>query len=163
MKSEVSLANTSFGFLKGSSDFLNILLNNINSCVLLLNNRMELYAFNNALKTIFSNKKDEDILYNRCGEVIGCAHHVEEAKDCGTTSQCSTCDLRVSAIESYASNKPIYKEYFTRPFYDANFNKIQKQLQFSTRIFPFKNEKYIILIIDDISKHYKAEESVIPT
>ncbi len=60
---------------------------------------MELQAFNDSLKTIFLNKKDEDVLYKKCGEAIGCAYQVEEATQCGKTSNCCKCDLRLSALE----------------------------------------------------------------
>ena len=75
MSTDLTLTNVSFGFLKGSGDFLNIILNNINSCILLLDKDLKLKAFNDSLKTVFSNKKDEDLLYRRCGEAIGCAYH----------------------------------------------------------------------------------------
>jgi len=146
-----ALTNESFDFLGGSSGFLNIILNNISSCVLLLNNQMELQAYNNALKTIFSNQKDEDLLYRKCGEVIGCSYHIEEAQSCGATSYCKYCDLRLSALESYINNTNIYKQHLVRPFYDYHNNKVEKQLQFSTRNFYFDTEKYIIMIIEDIS------------
>jgi len=146
-----TLTNESFDMLKGSSDFLNIVLNNINSCVLLLNQKMELQAFNNSMKTIFSNKPDEHLLYRRCGEAIGCAYQVEEARNCGDTSRCCSCDLRVSALTSYMENRPVFKNYVERPFYKNSGEKVMKQLQFSTRLFTHANEKYIILIIEDIS------------
>lgn len=60
--SQISNTNTTFDFLKHDSGFLNTILNSLNSCVLLLDKNMELQAFNNSLKTVFSNKKDEDLL-----------------------------------------------------------------------------------------------------
>ena len=78
MGNKVTSTNISFDYLKNSSDFLNIVLNNICSCVLLLNKDMELQAFNDPLKTVFSNKPDEYLLYIKCGEALGCAYTVEE-------------------------------------------------------------------------------------
>jgi nitrogen fixation/metabolism regulation signal transduction histidine kinase len=156
MNSDLSLTNVSFGFLRNSSDFLNIILNNINSCVLLLDKQIRLRAFNDALKTIFSNKKDEDLQYMRCGEAIGCAYQIEEQKDCGKTSKCCDCELRIAAISSYMDNEIIYKDHITRPFFNYSKKKVDKHLQFSTRLFPFENEKYIIMIIEDITKFIEA-------
>jgi sigma-B regulation protein RsbU (phosphoserine phosphatase) len=113
---------------------------------------MRLRSFNDALKTIFTNKKDEDLLYVRCGEAIGCAYQIEEQKDCGNTSHCCDCDLRISALSSYMDNKIIYKNNISRPYFDNNNQKVNKHLQFSTRLFKFNEEKYIILIIEDITK-----------
>jgi sigma-B regulation protein RsbU (phosphoserine phosphatase) len=147
----ISLTNESFDMLKGSSSFLNLVLNNITSCVLLLNQKMELQAFNDATKTIFSNKQDEHLLYKRCGEAIGCAYHIEEAKNCGETSRCCSCELRIAAIKSYMEDCDVYKDFVERPFYKCSGEKVMKQLQFSTRVFRDHNEKYIIMIVDDIS------------
>lgn len=156
MKSEISLTNTSFNYLSNSSEFLNTVLSNISSCVLLLNNSMELQAYNDAMKTIFSNRENEDLLYVRCGEAIGCAYTIEEEKDCGSTTKCDTCELRVAAIESYVSRKNIFKDHIYRPFFDHSGNKIDKHLQFSTRFFHFEKEHYIIMIIDDITKQHPS-------
>ncbi len=80
MSAHYSSENISFDFLKESGEFMDLVLNNITSCVLLLDKKMQLQAFNNALKTIFSNKPNEDLLYVKCGNAIGCAYTVEEQK-----------------------------------------------------------------------------------
>jgi len=157
MKSDLSLTNVSFSFLRNSSDFLTIILNNINSCVLLLDKDVRLQAFNDSLKTIFSNKKDEDLLYKRCGEAIGCAYQIEEQKDCGETSKCCYCELRIAALTSYMNNETIYKDHISKPFINSNNQKVDKHLQFSTRLFHFEKEKYIIMIIEDITKFVEAD------
>jgi len=135
-----------------------MILNNINSCILLLDKEVKLRAFNDSLKTIFSNKKDEDLLYMKCGEAIGCAYQIEEQKNCGETSKCCNCELRISALTSYMNNEIIFKNHITKPFFTNNNQKIDKHLQFSTRLFNFKREKYIIMIIDDISKFFEIEK-----
>lgn len=151
MQSKKTMANHSFEMLTESGEFMNIVLNNITSCVLLLDKDMKLQAFNDALKTIFSNKADEDLMYMLCGEAIGCAYQIEEAKDCGKTSKCCTCELRLAAFDSYLNDTIVYKEHIRRPFFNKNGEREMKDLQFSTRHFNFKKEKYIILIINDIS------------
>lgn len=156
MKSYLAMTNESFSFLKNSSEFLNLILNNINSCVLLLDKQVRLVAFNDVLKTIFSNKKDEDLLYVKCGEAIGCAFQIEEAKDCGTTSKCCDCELRISALTSYVDDVVIYKDNIKKQFFDYQNKKIDKHLQFSTRLFKYHDEKYVILIIEDITKYFEA-------
>lgn len=156
MKSNTSMANESFSFLSQSSDFLNLVLNNIKSCVLLLDKQMKLRAYNDVLKTIFSNKKDEDLLYVKCGEAIGCAYQVEEKNECGLNSACSTCELRISALTSYLNDEAIYNEHTVRPFFSNDGTKVNKHLQFSTRLFQFGTEKYIIMIIEDISGRYES-------
>jgi hypothetical protein len=152
MKSELSITNESFNFLHNTSDFLNIVLNNIGSCILLLDKNVQLVAFNDALKTVFSNKKDENLLYMRCGEAIGCSYQAEEGKNCGDTSKCKTCELRIAALMSYTHNEVIFKDQIIKPFLTYNNKIVEKHLQFSTRVFYFNQEKYIIMIVDDITK-----------
>lgn len=160
MPGEISLSNTTFEYLKGSSAFLNLVLNNITNCVLLLNKNMELRAFNDSLKTIFSNKSNEHLLYKRCGEAIGCAHTVEEEKDCGSTSQCKKCKLRIAAMHSYSTREAVYKERVDREFYTSESKKELRNLRFSTRHFYFEGEYYIIAIIDDITTFIRQEKII---
>jgi sigma-B regulation protein RsbU (phosphoserine phosphatase) len=162
METNLSLTNESFSFLENSSEFLNKILEQIDACVLLLDKNLCLKAFNNAATTIFSNKRDESLLYRKCGEVIGCAYQIEEQKECGQTSHCKNCDLRISALTSYMNDEPIFKEYIARPFYNFNNEKIEKHLQFSTRLFIFNNEKYIIMIVSDISNFVELEKKYHP-
>ena len=152
MSSDVSMNNISFNFLKNSSEFLQVVLANINSCVLLLDRNMKLVAFNDALTTIFSNKKDEDLLYMRCGEAIGCAYQIEEKTECGSTSKCNSCELRISALLSLTNEEVIYKQPFSKPFINYKNEKIDKHLQFSSRLFKYDKDKYVMLIIEDVSE-----------
>jgi len=157
MNANQTMTNETFSFLKNSSEFLNLLLDNINSCVLLLDKDMRLRAFNNALRTIFSNKENEDLIMVKCGEAIGCAYQIEEATDCGNTSQCCNCELREAGLLSYIKNVQIYKEHIIKPFFDKTHKKVDKHLQFSTRLFEFQDEKYIIMLIEDITKFYSIQ------
>ena len=150
MHSTVASTNVSFNFLKGSSDFLNIVLDNINSAVLILNNKMELISFNDAIKTLFPSATNKELKFVRCGEALGCAYHIDEQKDCGNTSRCRDCELRKSAIASYAEDKTTSFKKIERPFYNEDNEKINVKLQYSTRLFPFESEKYIIMVLESL-------------
>lgn len=161
MNHRISMTNVSFAFLKSSSDFLNLVLNNINSCVLLLDKDMRLQAFNDATTAIFLRNKEEDIQYVRCGEAIGCAYQVEEMKDCGQTPHCNRCPLREAALISYSENKPVYREHIAREFYMNDGKKVLKHLQFSTRSFHFQKDRYILMIVDDISEFVETKKKLV--
>jgi hypothetical protein len=164
MKSNLTAAYTFFDHLAESSDFLDFLLNNINSCVLVLNKDMKLQAFNEPLRTIFVDKEEEHLLLKLCGEVIGCAFQVEEQQQCGETKHCNECILRISAIESYASKKPIIRQEFVREFYSADGTKQEKHLVFSVKPIYFRNDYYLIVLIEDITwllKRYKPQKQLL--
>jgi len=151
MKDNLSQNNQSFGYLHNSSEFLNLIINEITSCVILLDREMNLHAFNEPFKALFSPEVNESMLYKKCGNVIGCSYAVEENKECGQTSECNTCSIRESALISYMNNTPIYKDLLSRDFYINGNKKIKKHLQFSTRLFYYKMDKYIVIILNDIT------------
>ncbi|TDN98286.1 hypothetical protein [Sunxiuqinia elliptica] len=160
MNNQISLNNVSFDFLKGSTEFLNLVMNNISSCVLMLDKHMQLQAFNESLTTIFSSRQNENLMYVRCGEAIGCAYNIEEMKECGKTSHCESCGLRESAMISYYQKIPVFKEKVAREFYMKDGKKTLKYLQFSTRSFYFNKDRYIIMIVDDISPLTQARDAL---
>ncbi|PKQ61858.1 hypothetical protein BZG02_14630 [Labilibaculum filiforme] len=160
MDTDLTHTNERFSVLSESSEFLNLILNNISSCIMLLDKDLMLRAYNDPLLSIFSNKKGENLLYRKCGEVIGCAYQIEEQKLCGNTSMCRTCELRISVLKSYANNEAIFNSKVTKPFFNFEGEKIDKHLQFSTRMFVYKKEKYIILILEDITDLVNIKEKV---
>ena len=76
MKTDITHTNERFSELSESSEFLNLILNNISSCIMLLDKDLKLRAYNDPLLSIFSNKKNENLLYRKCGEVIGTKKHL---------------------------------------------------------------------------------------
>jgi nitrogen fixation/metabolism regulation signal transduction histidine kinase len=159
-RNKVSSENTTFSYLRGSADFLNLVLNNISSCVLLLDREMRLQAFNNALKTLFSSRKDEHLLFQRCGEALGCAATVEEMKECGKTSQCCTCELRKCGIMTYAEGVEFHKVRITKDFFRNDNTKSTRHLQFSTRSITFNQDRYVIVIVEDITALIQQRETI---
>jgi transcriptional regulator with PAS, ATPase and Fis domain len=64
MNSKMTMANDSFTFLGQSSEFLNTIIHNIKSCVLLLDKDVKLRAYNDSLKTIFTKNKDKHLQFS---------------------------------------------------------------------------------------------------
>lgn len=147
----ITSENTPIKVLRSNPDFLNGILENISSCVLLLNKELKLTAYNNSIKTIFSNKPEEELLYRRCGEAIGCAATVDEMKDCSTTSKCCHCDLRRCGLKTYASGEAVYKQRISKEFYRQSGNKELRHLQFSTRKVSIDTDSYVMVVVEDIT------------
>jgi sigma-B regulation protein RsbU (phosphoserine phosphatase) len=151
MNSILSHSNERFSDLAKCNHFLESILNNITSCVLLLDKDMKLRAFNQPLKAMFDRKENENLLFVHCGEAIGCAYQVEEQTDCGFTQQCNTCELRIAALTTFATGKTVSKQRITRPFFNKEGIKIDKHLQFSTKLFKYKGQRHLLMIIDDVT------------
>jgi len=150
--------NLSFSQLNASGDFLRIIIDNLTSCILLLDHEMNLKAFNRPLETIFGVDPPSGETLIKCGNVIGCAYAVESMKECGTTDHCKICPLRISALESYVRGVETYKQKLSRSYYSAKGQKFLKHLQYSTGSFVFEKEKYILVIIDDITEQMVLED-----
>lgn len=151
MSEEFASSNITFRQLLQTPSFLNEILNSISSCLLLLNKKMELQAFNDPLKNLFSNKKDEDLQYQRCGEALGCAYTVDEMKRCGETSKCKYCDLRIHAMWAYTNKLSVYKQRLDREFYTSKGIKKLKNLQYSIHPFNHDQDYYIVVVVDDLT------------
>ncbi|OFX41574.1 MAG: hypothetical protein A2X08_06515 [Bacteroidetes bacterium GWA2_32_17] len=138
--------------LRDSKEFMKNIVDCIPSAIFLLDNNFEIQAFNKSLETVFSYVSNNEIIYKLVGDVIGCAHSVEEGKQCGGTSKCPGCILRNTTIGSFTSMEPIYKQKLTRDFYTNDSVKTRKHLEFSTRFIEHENKGMVIVILNDISE-----------
>ncbi len=102
--------------LKESVEFLNLLLDNINSAVLIADENLQIHHFNNSFLKLFANALDSDP-NGAFGQMAGCVYAVKENKPCGETSQCRYCVLRKSLIETLLEKIPADRERFERTFY----------------------------------------------
>lgn len=161
MENRLSMSFMSFDALSKSGDFLKMVLNNIGTCVLLLDYEMMLVAINDVTKTLFSNYANEHLDYKKCGNVLGCAWVAESHKECGTTDACKKCDLREAALITILSKKPVYKRRLEREFYTISGQKVMKHLQFSTRHFEYLDENYVIIFIEDVTHLVEQTDLVI--
>ncbi len=139
--------------LKESNAFLNVLLDNINSAVLILDPDYRIRQFNTALKSVFG-KSSGEVAGKLGGEALGCAFSVNEKTSCGLTSKCGACKLRNSAIETLRTKQAGRRKKMAREFIIRGM-PVLKFLEFSTRFIEFGGQEFALLIIDDIT----AEEN----
>jgi sigma-B regulation protein RsbU (phosphoserine phosphatase) len=160
MDNKLSMSYMSFDGLSKSSEFLTLVLNNIGTCVLMLDKDMMLVALNDVSKTIFSNYANEHNEYRHCGNVLGCSWTVETQQQCGTTEACKICSLREAGLITILTKKPIYKSRLDREFYTIDGEKAIKHLQFSTRVFEYLDENYVIVFVEDITHLIEQHELI---
>ena len=135
--------------LKESNEFLNLLLDNINSAVLIADENLRIHQFNNSFLDLFD-KATESVIDESFGETVGCVNAIIENKSCGATSQCSNCILRKSLIHNLIDHAPVENQPLNRIFY-INGQPVEKHFQFSTRPITFQGRKMFLIIIYDVT------------
>ena len=135
--------------LKESNEFLNLLLDNINSAVLIADENLRIHQFNKSFLDLFD-KATESVLETTFGETVGCVNAIIENKACGATSQCSQCILRSSLVHNLIDRAPVNNQPLNRLFY-INGEPVEKYFQFSTRPITFQGSKMFLIIIYDVT------------
>ena len=88
-----AVSNITIDKLRDSSDFLNLLFNNILSSVFVVTKDCRIVMVNSAFSNLLK-KQEGEVLQGLCGDVIGCQHPIEERTFCGNTTNCGKCELR---------------------------------------------------------------------
>jgi sigma-B regulation protein RsbU (phosphoserine phosphatase) len=135
--------------LKESNEFLNLLLDNINSAVLIADENLQIHQFNDSFLNLFDSAA-ESVLEASFGETAGCVNAIMESKSCGQTSHCAQCILRRSLIQTLTDRVPVDNQPLNRVFY-INGEPVDKHLQFSTRTIMYQGRKMFLIIIYDVT------------
>jgi len=136
--------------LRESNEFLNMLLDNMNTAVVIVDENYRIYQFNNAFLNLFDKAADSPV-GEAFGDLTGCVHAVQENKACGETSQCSFCMLRQSAIRTLVEDGSIEKRTLERIFYFSGRPE-KKYLEFTTRQISFEGRRMSLILIYDITE-----------
>ena len=137
--------------LKESNEFLNLLLDTINSAVLIADVNLKIYKFNDCFLTLFEDSP-KAVAGNGFGRAMGCIHTVDENKACGETSHCDNCLMRRSLIETVTENVPVDKQRLEKVFY-INGRPQKKYLEYSTRPISFQGRKMVMVIFYDVTQN----------
>lgn len=138
-----------FDDLKDSNEFLNLLLKNINSAVLVVDKKFHIYQFNDFFLNLFDNALDT-VVEKSFGQITGCVNSVVENRPCGETSQCKNCIFRRSLLQTLIEKTPVEKVPLKRIFYIKGEAK-QKYLEFTTRRIDFEDKRLILVILYDVT------------
>ncbi len=138
--------------LRNSKEFMKDMLDNIPSAIFILNRNLEVQAFNKSMEAIFPYLTEKKTLNNLVGNTIGCINPIEEGKECGDTSKCEECLLRIASIYSLKEKKSFYNQKIIREFYINDIKKVRKHLEFSTRFLYHNKNDILILILNDVSE-----------
>jgi len=135
--------------LEDYNRFLNLLLDNINSAVLLADEDLKIYRANRSFLSKFGDP-DNTIAGGTFGKAMGCIHSVEETVACGETSHCEACPLRKALSRTLNQKKPVDRLRFHKIFSIHGHAK-RKIFEITTRNLNFKGRPMALVIFYDIT------------
>lgn len=135
--------------LKESNEFLNLVLENINSAILIADENMRIHQFNNSFLSLFDSAADR-VVESSFGQIAGCVNAVKENKSCGDTSGCRFCILRKALLQTLVEDCPVDRKPMERIFYIKG-RPVLKNLEVTSRLIEFHGQKMILVIIYDVS------------
>lgn len=136
--------------LRESNEFLNSVIDNINSAVFIVDRTIKIQQFNTALGKLFS-RSGMDLEGEFCGNALGCYFTVTEGRPCGETSHCGVCELRHSILRAFSEKVPTCRRKLTREFF-IDGAAAEKHLEFTTRYIVYNGEEMILIIVDDVTE-----------
>ncbi|MFC1554898.1 PAS domain-containing protein [candidate division KSB1 bacterium] len=129
------------------SDFLGKIINSMPVPVFLVDEDLRIEQLNDEAEKFAENK---NVLKNRTGNVLKCINAQKDDNDCGLSEACNDCVIRNSVKASIDGNK-ITKERHVLQKVEGE-NTIEKQILISSSSIEENDEKYAILVIEDITE-----------
>ncbi|SMP59509.1 sigma-B regulation protein RsbU (phosphoserine phosphatase) [Desulfonatronum zhilinae] len=145
--------------LRESNEFLNILLENIPSLVLLADGEMQVREVNDASRVLFGLSREE-MLGKRCGNALHCVFAETEDRLCGETSNCSQCPLRQSALATMLKKVPTDREKLIHTFFVDGLPE-ERHFEFSTRYVRYQGQEMVLLILYDVTTLERQKQELI--
>jgi signal transduction histidine kinase len=128
-----------------ASGLLSPLVDVIPAVILILNQRRQVLYLNALAHAATGDKRVEDYLGLRVGEVFDCVHAVESVEGCGSTSYCQQCGLNFSLESPKSDNAPPFECQIMR----RGFSETMDLRVFTTHL-TVVEELYIICVGIDI-------------
>ncbi len=142
----MAVSNITIDKLRDSSDFLNLLFNNILSSVFVVTKDCRIVMVNSAFSNLLK-KQEGEVLQGLCGDVIGCQHPIEEGTFCGNTTNCGKCELR----NGIQYQKELDKVKLARELY-IDGEKTRKYFLVTMKNIDYKGEEVKLIIVDDVTE-----------
>lgn len=144
--------------LKESKEFLNLLLDNIDSAILILDENLQIHEFNKSFLSLFDRPTDR-VFGTSFGTASGCINAFREGKSCGETTQCKFCVLKNTLRQTIVDSMPVHRKRIDRVFF-IDGHPISKHLEFSSRPITFKKRHMVLIIIHDITEIEKQKQEL---
>lgn len=135
--------------LRESTEFLNAVLDNMESAVLLLDKELRIHHANRRFMELFQ-PSGRDVLGSCCGNALSCGHAVEEGVECGKSSRCGDCDLRRSALQALSGGTP-RRSRLARRFHVLGKPE-RKHLDISCRPMTYRGRAMALAVLHDVTE-----------
>ncbi len=135
--------------IKESKEFLNTILDSMESAVLLLDEDMRIHHVNRRFKELFRHP-GASVIGVYCGNALSCGHAVEEHAECGRSSRCGSCGLRAAARQALKGQIP-QRSRLVRRFY-LHGNPVRKHLDFCCRPMNYQGRNMVLAVLHDVTE-----------
>jgi len=135
--------------LEDYNRFLNLLLDNINSAVLLADKHLNIYRANRSFLSQFGDP-EKTIAGGPFGKATGCIHSVEERVACGETSWCEDCAIRGAVSRTLFRKEATDRLRVQKAFHIQGHTRM-KIFEITTRPLTFQGRPMALAIFYDIT------------
>ncbi len=150
------MEDTRMETLQESKEFLNSVINHVNSLIFVVDQNLKIKRVNNAFE-MSAYRKEKKIYEEYFGNVIDCSNTVIQKQDCGSTAHCEICVFRQSMLRALQGET--LKERATRKIY-IDGKKVKKHFQFTAKPIEYMDEEMALLIIDDITEMEEQKQKL---
>lgn len=128
---------------------LKALLENVSSCVFLLNDQIQVKEVNPSFESVFNTTMESvhDLL---CGNAIRCSNAIEEEVLCGRSSHCGDCELRKAFTEALTEGSSTTKKTLFMNV-DVDGNRVERYFRFSVTPMDTDKGKSLVVVLDDFT------------
>jgi len=145
--------------LKNSNNFVNSILQNLNSALFVVDSEARLIGFNDNNNLLFT-RAEHEIIGHIFGNTCGCAYAEKYNSLCGTTPKCGDCSIRKTIINCFTTKEPKRNVPIDHAF--INDEVVQKkELMFSTKYIPYNGQDLVLIIVDDITELENQKKEII--
>jgi signal transduction histidine kinase len=133
-----------------SSEFLQVVLQNITSAVMVLDKNLRIYHINDVAGLLFG-QSTQDMVGKLFGNAVCCLVALKNGMECGKSPACKSCSIRNAILKVISGRRPVVKMKHAQDML-INGRHERKILQYSAKYIRFAGTVFVIIIMDDITE-----------
>ncbi len=145
--------------LKTSNNFINSILQNLNSTLFVIDSNHKLIGFNDNNHLLFTDTEN-DLIGHLYGNTCDCSNALKYNSICGTTPKCGSCSIRKTIVSCFTTKESKRNIPIDHSFVRNNTTD-KKNLMFSTKLISHNGEDLVLIIVDDITDLENQKKEII--